>query len=238
MNMKLLSYAIHAIRIAAVPLILLAMFLVFVVIYQIFDFPDSSELVEIAQTYYSSHGYWVVFLGALVEGILVINWYLPGSLVIVLGIVFSGQGGLNPFIIVGLVIVAFYIDVILNYVAGRYGWYKLLLRLGLASPLEKMRRKVLHHGLPVIFATYFHPNIGALTAASCGILRLPFDKFLGYSILALVAWNGFLGTVVYISGPAIMKFLSMRFLFPVLIVWILVIIIRSSRQSKSRKTQQ
>lgn len=225
---------IQILRIAAVPLILLAAFLIFIGIYQLFGLPSSNELVEIAQRYYSSYGYWVVFLGALVEGVLVINWYLPGSFVVVLGMLFARQGSLNPIIVVGLVVMAFCIDIVLNYALGRYGWYKLLLRLGLASPLERMRRKVVQHGLPLIFSTYFHPNVGALTAASCGILHLPFDRFLIYSILALIGWNSLWGAMVYMSGPAIMKFLNMWLLIPALVLWTLIVIVRSLRQADKK----
>lgn len=225
-------------RCAAVPLTLLVLFILFIVIYQLLNLPSAEELVQLARDYHYKYGHEIVFLAAIAEGLLVVNWYLPGSFVIALGVTLSYGMPLNALTLVALVILGFFLTSLINYAMGRYAWYRFLLFLGLRSPLEKMKRKVDKHGLSIIFSTFFHPNIGALTALSCGILRLSFWKFTAYSALALVVWNLLWGAIVYLAGPVLLNLLNMWVIIVMIGLWILIAVIRSLRQPKSKKVIQ
>lgn len=222
-------------RFAAVPLTLLMIFTLFVAIYQLLGLPSSEELIQLARDYYSEYGYEIVFVAALVEGLLLVNWYLPGSFVIVLGVTFSAGRPLNSLFMVALVASGFFLTSLLNYAMGRYAWYRFLLFLGLSSPLEKVKLRVEKYGLPVIFTTYFHPNVGALTALSCGILRLSPLRFTAYSAAALIGWNSLWGVIVYLVGPALLNLLSMWMAIPLLVLWLIIVVVRSLRQSRRKE---
>lgn len=210
-----------ALRVIALPLSLLIAFGLFVVLYRLLNLPSPDSLLAIAESSYAHYGYWVVFIGALAEGMLVANWYLPGSGVIVFGVVISAKGSLNVLMVLALVVLGFWITSVINYGLGRYGWYHLLLRFGLREPLERMRQRVHGIGLRIVFATYFHPNVGALAAASCGILRLPFIRFNVYSLAALLIWNSLWTAVVYLVGPKMLRVLNVWLILPVLVAWML-----------------
>ncbi len=208
-------------RYALAPIILLIIFSAFIVLYNLFRLPPPSELIEIVKRYYLEHNpYLVVFLGALVEGLLFINWYLPGSIIIVLGVIFARDSGFSVLVVVFLIILGFLLTSIANYFLGKYGWYRLFLKLGLREPLEKAKARTERYGLPIVFSTYFHPNVGALTATSAGILGLPFAKFLRYSTFALIVWNVLWGLLVYFIGPAALKLMSTWVIILVLAVWL------------------
>ena len=225
-------------RYAAVPLTLLVLSILFVAIYQFLGLPSSEELVQLARDYHSRYGHEIVFLAAIAEGLLVVNWYLPGSFVIVLGVTLSHGMPLDALILVILVISGFFLTSLINYAMGRYAWYRFLLFLGLRSPLEKMKQRVDRHGLPIIFSTYFHPNIGALTALSCGILRLSFWKFTAYSALALVIWNLLWGTIVYLAGPVLLNLLNIWIIIVMIGLWVLIAVVRSLWRPRSKKATQ
>jgi len=217
-------------RLIIIPLIFLMSFLLFVVVYRFLGLPNGQELIDIAKNYYNNYGYITIFIASLIEGLLVVNWYLPGSLVIVLGVILSAGNPIRVVFMVAIITIAFLITSVINYVFGRYAWYRFLLFLGLRVPLEKMKQRVEKHGLVLIFSTYFHPNIGALTALSSGILRLPFIRFLVYSIIALILWNVFWGLVVYLVGPIILNFLHMTFLIAIFTCCLLFAIIKYFRK--------
>jgi membrane-associated protein len=222
-------------RFIFLPLVLLIIFGLFIAFYRLLNLPSSQELIQIAKDYYSQYGYFVVFLAALAEGFLVINWYLPGSFVIVLGVSFSQGDPFKATGLVGLVILGFSLMYVLNYAIGCYGWYRFLIFLGLGSQLENMKRRVERYGLPIIFSTYFHPNIGALTATSAGILKLPFVRFLTYSILATISWNALWGLIVYFAGETMLNLLSIKIVFLLLLLWLMVAIVRAFRYSRRNK---
>ena len=211
------------IKFASVPLVLLAILLALIGLFHLFDLPDYNEIIAWAKASTFKYGYWFIFIGALAEGILFFNWYLPGSVVVVLGGVFAPQMGLSTFKVVALIIFGFWLTSILNYAMGRYGWYRLLLRFGLKGAIEKTKARVEKHGLKIIFGTYFHPNIGALTATSAGILQLSFKKFLYYSTMALVAWNTLWGTVAYYIGPPLVEQVHYKNLVVVLLIWLVIL---------------
>lgn len=212
------------------------MFSAFMALYQLFDMPTTEEVIAFIKKYYDQYGYWLVFLGALAEGALLLNWYLPGSLVVVMGVVFSKPDPVKAALIVVLIIVGFFLTTLFNYALGRYGWYRLLLKLGLQKPLDETRAKVESKGLPIVFSTYIHPNLGALTATCAGILRLPFKQFCLYSIGALVAWNTLWGLVAYFAGPQILNYLTTPTIIAALLIYMIYAGIKHWKKNKSGVT--
>src|SRR3989338_950230 len=90
-------------------------YLVLVLIYKQLGLPSPEAVVAWATKYYERYGYWVVLVGALAEGTLFINWYLPGSIVVALGAVFARASGMNIFLMLLMVIIGFYSTALLNY---------------------------------------------------------------------------------------------------------------------------
>ncbi len=209
-------------RYAAVPLVVFAFFIAFGIAYRLLNLPSADEELALAKQYYAEYGYWVVFLAALAEGALFINWYLPGSIVAAFGVAFAAQLGLNVALVVALIILGFFLTSIINYALGRFGWYHLFLKLGLSGPLEKIKARTERKGLAIIFTTYFHPNVGALTATSAGILKFPFSKFCAYSLAALVVWDTAWSLLVVFVGPPILNVLSIWTILLVLAIWIVI----------------
>ncbi|PIR97554.1 MAG: hypothetical protein COT91_00810 [Candidatus Doudnabacteria bacterium CG10_big_fil_rev_8_21_14_0_10_41_10] len=206
--------------ILVVPVIIFVSFLTIIFIYNFLGLPDHQEIISSVEKYYSQYGYLVVVVGAIAEGILFINWYLPGSVTAALGVVFSQQAGLNIFLVLALIMLSFYFTAIINYFLGRYGWYRFFIKLGLRGPLEKVKKRTESKGLKIIFLTYIHPNLGALTATSAGILGLSFKKFLVYSAFATIIWNIFWGALIYYTGIKVLGYLNMKTLAAILAVWI------------------
>lgn len=218
---------------AAVPIFLLALFLLSIPAAALLGFPtDEKVFLELVENYYARYGYWVVFVAALIEGVLFVNWYFPGSIVAVLGVVFAPKVGLSVVVVVILIILAFLVAAVLNYFLGKYGWYRLFLKFGLKTPLDRIKKRTEKFGLQIIFSTYFHPNMGALVATSAGILHIPFLKFFLYSALALAVWDTFWGVLVYLLGPIILKFLSIQLIVAIMAIWIAVLAIKYFRHKQ------
>jgi membrane protein DedA with SNARE-associated domain len=214
---------------AGLPIVLFTVLVLILFFYQFFDLPTYSEITQYAKDMFAVYGYWVVFIGAIAEGILFFNWYLPGSVVVVMGVVFGQENGLSVFWVVNLITLGFFITTVLNYALGRYGWYRLLLKFGLRDAIEKAKKRVKNKGLKIIFGTYFHPNVGALTATSAGILKLSFKTFCLYSLAALLAWNALWGVVVYTWGPSLVELVNYKSLLIIIGLWIVAMLIQFIR---------
>lgn len=217
-------------RILLVPAIIIASFFIFGLVYRSLGLPEADEFMRLARQYYAEYGYWVVFFGALAEGLLFLNWYLPGSAVAVLGVVFARETGQSVLWVLALIMIGFLITSVLNYWLGKYGWYRLFLKLGLKKPLDETKKKLEAKGLPIIFSTYFHPNVGALIATSAGILQLDFKKFFYYSAVSLFLWGSFWGVIVYFFGSQLLEFGTIKVMVAILGLWTLYYIIKNIYQ--------
>ena len=193
----------------ALPLLVLALYFGIIYLFRYLGFPSPEEIIAYTQKYYETYGYSVVLVGALAEGALFINWYLPGSIVVALGVIFAKQAGLNIFLMLALVILGFFLTALFNYALGRYGWYHVFLKLGLQAPLEKVQSKVADKGLKILFTTYVHPNFGALAATAAGILRLPFFKFSLYSLISITLWNSLWTVLFYYFGSILINHVNL-----------------------------
>jgi membrane protein DedA with SNARE-associated domain len=217
------------IKYAGAPLLVILVYGSLAILYRTFDLPSQEEVLSLVRSYYKDYGYWLIFVSALIEGMLLVNWYFPGSIVIVLGVSLAYPDPLKAAALVGLVTIGFFVSAVINYALGRYGWYRLMLKFGLKGTLDGAKNKLEQKGLTIVFSSYIHPNLGALTATSAGILHLSFTRFALYSIVALICWNTMWGLLAYVFGEVMLNYLS-YFIGAVLMIWVSHSMIKFYRQ--------
>src|SRR3989338_3380973 len=183
----------------AVPIFALLAFGLFYIFWALLDLPPKEEVMRIAELYFETYGLATIFVAAMIESVLFVGWDFPGSLVIVLGVVFSRDDFVQLLGVYSVTTLAFIIAYALNFYVGKYGWYRLLLALGLRKPLENAQHQLTRYGPRAIFLTYWHPNLAALTSTAAGILQLPFRTFMTYSAAAAILLDVFWTVVGYRS---------------------------------------
>lgn len=213
---------------AAFPLTLLLLLGIFLATYQLLDLPTYNEILAYAKAQYEIHGYWVVFVSALAEGFLLINWFFPGSVVVVMGTLFATQGAQSVALTVSLVMTGLFIMAIVNFYMGKYGWYKIFLKFGLEKEIEKMRQRIEKHGLKILMISYVHPHVGSLTATAAGILQINTKTFLKYSFLAFAFWATVWVGLVYTAGEKLLSLINFENLLIIMVIWIFVMAIQFS----------
>src|SRR6185369_4016997 len=57
--------------------------------------PTSDELVLVFQDLYSRYGYEIIFVSALLEGLVLINLFVPGMVALALGAIFARTGQID-----------------------------------------------------------------------------------------------------------------------------------------------
>jgi membrane protein DedA with SNARE-associated domain len=221
------------IKVILLPLIMLLSLVVFVIVYHLLGLPSSFALIDLARNYLDLHGYPIVFAAALVETIPPINLYFPGSVVMVVAVAHSRTGSLNPFVVLFLIESAFIISYSLNYLVGKYGFHWILVRCGLGDLIERSKSKISEKGIFWLYLSLWHPNFGSITAVACGILLIPFHRFLVHIIFAVAAWNSLFGFVVFLGGDKVMRLLDLRWLAVMILIWLILLVIQMSKNSKT-----
>ena len=210
----------RALKIVAFPLAVLAVFGILYAIWRALDLPPEETLAQIAKTYLDRYGVVIVFVSAYLEGLLLVGWYFPGSLVIVLALILAA-GEPARFAAVaataGAGLLAAYVT---NFFAGKYGWYRLLLAFGLREPLDKAQRRLSRYGLSAIFTTYWQANLASCISTAAGILHFPPARFVIYSATAEALWATFWASIIFFLGSAALAFVGFRMILFMIMLWI------------------
>ena len=102
--------------------------------------PSFAELFALLQAFFRDYGLPALLVAAFLEGIFLFSFYIPGSLVIVLGVIVSADDprrlaaiGLACWIGVNLAMVV-------DYAIGRYGLHRLLAGIGATAAVAGTER--------------------------------------------------------------------------------------------------
>lgn len=189
-----------------------------------------------------NYGLWIyaiLFLVIFCETGLVVTPFLPGdSLLFIAGAVAAG-GGMDPWLLGGLLMLAAILGDSTNYVIGRTAGDKLF-----SNPNSKIfRRDYLdqthafyeHHGGKTVTLARFLPILRTFAPFVAGIGKMHYPRFLGFSVAGSVAWVAGLITLGYFFGniPFIKKNLTLLIVFIILLSLLPMII----GLVKSRKTR-
>lgn len=213
------------------PLFSLVAFGAFYLVWIFFDMPSQEQLIVTSGEYFEKYGLITIFVSAILESVLMMGWYYPGSLVIVLGAVLAGDDLVQLSLVWLVTTLGFIISYIFNFYVGKYGWYRLISALGFREALEKAKSQLVSYGPRAIFFTYWHPNLAALTATAAGILSIPIRTFLLYSLAATVPYNITWTTLAYILGEKAIDAIGPKFVLAVIAIWVLVILVRKRKPS-------
>ena len=186
--------------------------------------PDAETLLGIIKDLYGTYGYYLVFFGALLEATFIISLYLPGATVVLLGAALSRTGAIQFPIALFLAILGFVIGYTINYVLGKYGWYRLLSRLGLKKGIEIAKTRLKDNQVKTILFGYFHPSSASFITTAAGVLRVPFRRFFLLSLLSQLFWSLLWGSLAYLFGATLVELFLKYFGFVVvgaIIIWFL-----------------
>ena len=204
----------------------IALLLIFYLTFFIFvkgRLPDAETTLLFVEDLYGTFGYYLVFFGALLEGMLLVGFYVPGSTTVLLGASLSKTGIVQFPIVLILGTFGLLISYSINYLLGRYGWHHILARLGLNKGIDIAKDKLEKHQTKTIFLGYIHPGSASFLSTAAGIIKMPFKKFLILSFLAQFLWGIVWGSLAYFIGLPMIEFILRYFIFvlPIIIViWV------------------
>ena len=207
-------------KIIALPLAILGVFALLYLIWLALGLPPEEAIIAIAKSYLDRYGMVIVLVSAYVEGLLLIGWYFPGTLVVIFAFVAAGPDVARVALIAaaaGLGLTAAYVT---NFFIGKYGWYRLLLAFGLREPLDNAQRRLTKYGLSAIVATYWQANLASCISTAAGILRFPAGRFVVVSVLAEAFWISFWATLIYFLGRAALSLAGFRIILLAIAIWI------------------
>jgi membrane protein DedA with SNARE-associated domain len=207
-------------RIIAFPLAVLAVFGLLYAVWLALDLPPEETMAQAAKDYLDRYGVVIVLISAYLEGLLLIGWYFPGTLVIILALVFAAPDPLRTAEVAAIAGTGLFSAYVTNFFAGKYGWYRLLLAFGLREPLENAQKRLTKYGLSAIFTTYWQANLASCISTAAGILQFPVGRFVALSFLAEAMWVSFWSTLIFFLGKAALSLAGFRMILLLILIWI------------------
>jgi membrane-associated protein len=190
----------------------------------------------------ANYGPWIyaiLFLVIFCETGLVVMPFLPGdSLLFIAGAIAAG-GGMDPFLLGGLLMAAAILGDSTNYIIGRTVGDKLF-----SNPNSKIfRRDYLdqthafyeRHGGKTVTLARFLPILRTFAPFVAGVGKMHYPRFLGFSVLGTIGWVGGLVTLGYFFGnmPFIKKNLTLL-IVAIILLSLLPMIIGLLKNRKAR----
>lgn len=187
--------------------------------------PGPAKIIDLLEQGYANYGYWVVFLSAILEGLVIINLYFPGSTAILLGVILAERSGLSVPLVIVTAIVGFSISYSVNYLIGRFGISRLLDRFGYGKIIKETSEKLKEKGPGMILTSLFHPNLGAFVTTGAGVIKMPVWQYAIATLTGLIVWDSIWGLLASTLGEQIIKLFESWLIIPLLIAWTLFALI-------------
>lgn len=197
----------HYLKLLALPLLFLVVTSTLTLAWKIFDLPETEALTRVVGEWFDKYGLPALFFSSILEGLLLVGGYFPGVFVIFLGVLVA-DSPYEAVQAVGVSTLGLLVAHVTNYFLGKYGWYKLLVKFGMAGAIETKKSQLEKRGPLAIPLSYGFPSIGALTNTAAGIIGMQFRKFLLYSVLSSIFWYSTVGLLVYHIGDSALEIAS------------------------------
>ncbi len=202
-----------------------------VLVWNLFKFPKEQVMIEIIKSYFDKYGLVTVYVAAIIEGALFVGWYLPGSMVIFLGIILADGDVKKSFFSVVFTILGLITAYIINYFVGKYGWSKLFKILKVEIAIENAKIKYRDNDMKAIYLSYWQPNLAGLVSTAAGTLHAKFSRFCVHSCIATILWCSFWGIITFAFGKVMLNYMGATFMI-VLACWILYILFTNKKIKK------
>lgn len=211
------------------PLTLLFVFATIHLLWWVFEIPPADILVDQIETLFQTFGLPALFVVSVIEAMLVIGGYFPGGLVIVIAVVLA-DSAVGAVTTVAVAIAGLFIGHVCNYLLGRYGWYKLLVKFNLTGSLKNAKERLRKRGLITAFGTYWMSSVAAVLDTAAGVLHIYWFRFVVYSFTFTAFWGIFFGTLFYSVGETAIQWAvpeGSEFLLGVgvLVLWVIGLIV-------------
>lgn len=223
-----------------VPVFLIGLYISFLILLK-GTIPSSEELIGRLASLYERFGYEVIFIGAVLEALILVNLFVPGSVAVAFGAIFARSGQVDlTYAVIAAALGAIF-GFLADFAIGYFGFGVLIKRFGYGTFIEKAKNQIRKYGVKTFILGFIHPNIGSFVALAGGALKMNFLTFFVLSSLSTLAWVSFWGILVFALGEVFLIILTKY-------IWVLILLVLSvwvlsslySRQSSavSHQTNQ
>lgn len=174
------------------------LFLIYLLTYHIIGLPPVNELIQIIEKGFQEYGLIFLFFGLIIEGLFMVGFYFPGSLVAFIAVLTLGKTYQDIFLIILIGSIAIILVNIFNYMLGKYGYYKILEKFGAKGVIERMKKRFDKNQKRTILLFSSSPNFLAIISIYAGIIKTDLKKYLKFMSICVVFWVSLVSAILFI----------------------------------------
>ncbi|UFH48927.1 DedA family protein [Pseudomonas sp. KNUC1026] len=160
--------------------------------------------LDMLVNHYGAWIYAILFAVIFCETGLVVMPFLPGDSLLFIGGAVAAGGGMDPVLLAALLMAAAILGDSTNYVVGRTLGERLFRnpnsKIFRRDYLEQTQAFYARHGGKTVTLARFLPIIRTFAPFVAGIGKMPYPRFLAFSVLGTLAWVGGLVALGYFFG--------------------------------------
>ena len=137
---------------------------------------------------FADYGYYVVFIGVLIENSMFLGLLVPGAIILMLAGLAAENGTMNIWLVFALAIIATIIGDTISYCIGRLGWTRALERTGMGNMIEKVREPMENNSTWLILVYHLAGYSRVVGPAAAGLFRIPYRKWAPLDYLGGTIW--------------------------------------------------
>lgn len=160
---------------------------------------DLVYYIETLGTVFHTHGYWIIFLGSLIES-TPLGWVIPGGVILALGGFYSYSESLSLVVTLVSGFLGMFVSFIIAYFFGKKSGNYLIKKFHQEDYADKAKHLLTKHG-PKILTTSMLANITRFWMAYiAGARDYNFYKFTFYASIASLTWVSLVVTAGFLAG--------------------------------------
>lgn len=160
--------------------------------------------LDMLVNHYGAWIYPILFAVIFCETGLVVLPFLPGDSLLFIGGAVAAGGGMDPVLLAALLMAAAILGDSTNYVIGRTLGERLFRnpnsKIFRRDYLEQTHAFYARHGGKTVTLARFLPIIRTFAPFVAGVGKMPYPRFLAFSVLGTLAWVGGLVALGYFFG--------------------------------------
>ena len=160
--------------------------------------PNPEELVGTLSDLFAEHGLILIVACALLENIVGVNIYFPGSVVLIAAMAGTRGDAHRAIAVYFAILLPAVIAQQINYAIVRLGFLAKRQALGIqngSAEIPRTRRIIWW-----FVVTYWHPHLAAVTSVVAGQTKMPYGRFVACFLLVSLPWSVVWGFVLFLAG--------------------------------------
>lgn len=168
-------------------------------------FPTGEELVRDFATFYREYGYLIIFVSAFLEGLVLINFLVPGSLGMALGAIFAKYGSTDLVAVIAVAVFGSLLAYLVDYLLGYWGFSDLLKKIGYGGLLNTTQKSLKRLKIKGLIIGFINPNVGSYLSLVAGATKQDFPLFYGVAVISTIVWFSIWAILFYTIGSVLLE---------------------------------